>query len=261
MTKQQTTRITADIIKQLLSIKHGKDVYVEECKNGASGHGMRMMDAWAMKRSWTHPCYYGYEIKISRSDFLSDNKWPEYLELCNEFYFVAPAGVIRSEELSGDVGLLVVAKTGTKLFKRKVAPHRIIKPPEELLMYILMCRTRIVKSSYSWAERETTRQYWERWLNDKKEKLGLGTQCSEKLKESFEAQVYEVQKQIKIMQGKVDSCEDILKMCKEMGVDPSNWDAKRQIESRILKLTDVLSPYVTRQIDSLKKALNALDIS
>ncbi|MGZ0188854.1 MAG: MmcB family DNA repair protein, partial [Alphaproteobacteria bacterium] len=30
------------------------------------------------------------EVKSSREDFLSDTKWPNYLDYCDQFYFAVP---------------------------------------------------------------------------------------------------------------------------------------------------------------------------
>ena len=50
----------------------------------------------------------GYEIKISRSDFLSDKKHMRYLDFCTFFYFIAPKGLIKAEELYSTIGLIEV---------------------------------------------------------------------------------------------------------------------------------------------------------
>ena len=50
----------------------------------------------------------GYEIKISRADFLQDKKWESYLKFCNWFYFVAPVGIIDPEELPESIGLIEI---------------------------------------------------------------------------------------------------------------------------------------------------------
>jgi hypothetical protein len=89
---------SGDIIK-LLKTKHSEDIFVPECKDGPSGSSFAMIDAWAMPRSWSHPAVTAYEIKISRSDFVRDNKWQKYLACCNLFYFVAPTGIIDPNEL------------------------------------------------------------------------------------------------------------------------------------------------------------------
>jgi len=247
--------ITADKIKNLLSVKHSKDVFVTECKNGPSyGGGLRMMDAWAMKRSWAKPCFCGYEIKVSRPDFLSDTKWPDYLPLCNEFSFVCPSGVINPGELSKDVGLLIVSTTGTRLFTKKKAPYRIIETPEELLLYILMARSRIVGSSY-YAEREINKEYWERWLGNKKANLELGTRCSEKLRKSYQEQVYEVQRKMKVIQREMESYKPIKEICKELKLNPYTCIFKETFRQQIKNLQQLIPPEILTKCESLQKQL------
>jgi hypothetical protein len=71
-----------DILK-LLSEKHSEDVFVPECKNGSTWLSTHLrLDAWVMNRSWTKLKFTGYEIKVSRQDFLRDDthdiKWHNY---------------------------------------------------------------------------------------------------------------------------------------------------------------------------------------
>lgn len=50
----------------------------------------------------------GYEVKVSRVDFLQDKKWESYLKFCSWFYFVAPEGIIKAEELPDKIGLIEI---------------------------------------------------------------------------------------------------------------------------------------------------------
>ena len=50
----------------------------------------------------------GFEIKVSRSDFLRDEKWHEYAEFCSSLSIVCPEGLIRKEEVPAPFGLLYV---------------------------------------------------------------------------------------------------------------------------------------------------------
>lgn len=50
----------------------------------------------------------GYEVKLTRADFLADKKWERYLPYCNYFSFVAPRGIIKKEELPEKIGLIEV---------------------------------------------------------------------------------------------------------------------------------------------------------
>ena len=48
----------------------------------------------------------GYEIKVSRSDFVNDTKWQDYLPYCHQFYFVCPPDLIQPDELPKEIGLM-----------------------------------------------------------------------------------------------------------------------------------------------------------
>src|SRR5687767_11755578 len=128
--KPKTPKFDASVILAMLTNKHAEDVFVPECKDGPSHGSMCKLDGWAMAKSWARPCVTGYEIKVSRSDFLRDNKWPSYLPMCNELYFVSPRDVIKPEECPEPCGLLYVADSGTRLFTKKKAPYRSVTIPE-----------------------------------------------------------------------------------------------------------------------------------
>lgn len=56
-----------------------------------------------------------FEVKVTRADFLSDirtEKWKGYLEHCNRFYFAAPKGIIKREDLPEEAGLIVFGEKG-----------------------------------------------------------------------------------------------------------------------------------------------------
>lgn len=50
----------------------------------------------------------GFEIKVSRSDYLRDEKWHEYTEFCSSLTIVCPQGLIRKDEVPAPFGLLYV---------------------------------------------------------------------------------------------------------------------------------------------------------
>lgn len=58
-----------------------------------------------------------YEVKHSRSDFLSDmkkeEKWRSYLEVAEKLYYVCPKGLIRKEELPKECGLIYQQENGS----------------------------------------------------------------------------------------------------------------------------------------------------
>ena len=51
------------------------------------------------------------EIKTSVADFRADQKWPEYLEFCDAFYFAVPEN-FPTEILANDHGLMIVDRFG-----------------------------------------------------------------------------------------------------------------------------------------------------
>ncbi|GAG15780.1 unnamed protein product, partial [marine sediment metagenome] len=80
-------KVSAREIVRLLNNRHSEDIFVDECKNGPTWFGSHLrLDAWVMKRKWSPITTIGYEVKVSRSDFLNDDKWQGYLQYCNQFY-------------------------------------------------------------------------------------------------------------------------------------------------------------------------------
>ena len=116
-------------IRLLLSKRHKKDLVVQECPTStayAAGYGQ--IDFWAMRKSWANPMVTGYEIKVSRSDFLRDDKWRKYLKYCDVFFFAAPPGIIKPDELPPEAGLIEATKNGAMMRVKKKAPLRETDP-------------------------------------------------------------------------------------------------------------------------------------
>lgn len=94
-------KVTSTDIKLALKEFHnGKPSYfITECKTCSTyfpdPQGLLKFDGLAITKSYTKPNIIGYEIKVSRNDFLQDNKWHLYLQYCNEFYFVVPKGLVK----------------------------------------------------------------------------------------------------------------------------------------------------------------------
>jgi len=94
------------------------------------GHSMgepNRMDAFHMEDMPSKGFHRtAYEIKISRSDFLREIKNPEKrkaaLRVSNQFYFVAPEGLIKPEEIPMECGLLELY--GERLITTVNAPVR-----------------------------------------------------------------------------------------------------------------------------------------
>lgn len=114
-----TTKIDAKDIKEFLGQHYGTEpfrwVYFSELRPGTGqGHDVeKYIDGWAMacaqSQNWEK---HAYEIKVSRSDWLSELKKPLKrrmgMMLSNEFYFIAPKGIIKMDEVPAHCGLIEV---------------------------------------------------------------------------------------------------------------------------------------------------------
>lgn len=57
---------------------------------------------WSHANLWVH----GYEIKVSRSDWLRDAKYERYRPYVDTLTLVCPKGLVKRDEMPGDVGLM-----------------------------------------------------------------------------------------------------------------------------------------------------------
>lgn len=147
--------VAKDVIA-LLAEKHGRDIFFSEVKDGPTwGSAPMRLDALAIRKSWSPVSLFGYEVKVSRSDWLGDRKWEAYRDLAHYFTIVAGPDVVKPEEVPAGVGLLVVASTGTSLRTVLKCARRDIEPPWPLLLYLLMSRT---EPSRAWHERSQSRE-------------------------------------------------------------------------------------------------------
>jgi hypothetical protein len=54
----------------------------------------------------------GFEIKMTRSDYVRDTKWACYTQFCSSLSIVCPAGLIQKAEVPDPFGLLYVSLEG-----------------------------------------------------------------------------------------------------------------------------------------------------
>ncbi|MCE5270781.1 MmcB family DNA repair protein [bacterium] len=104
-----------------------------------------IMDVWVLRRSWTDGRAICYEIKVSRSDFFGDHKWPDYWHYCNQFFFAVPNGLLSDDEINrlpAQSGVIEVNGTGSGLRIRKT-PCSMQGIDEGVFRYILMWRAQL----------------------------------------------------------------------------------------------------------------------
>lgn len=122
-----------DIIKAIAK-RHKEDMFFTEVKDGPTqvvSHHSRI-DAMGIKISWTNFAIVGYEVKVSRSDFLRDEKWRAYLPMCNQLYFAVAPNVCDVKEIPEECGMVLYSPNTGCIRTIKKAPFRNIDPPVEM---------------------------------------------------------------------------------------------------------------------------------
>lgn len=253
------TKLVAKDLLELLRVRHADALFIPECKNGPTHYGShRRLDAWVMAKSWANPTLWGYEIKVSRSDFLQDNKWPDYLSMCNELYFVCPSGLIAPEEIPDGVGLLWAAKTGTRLYCKRKAPHRDIQFPEDVFRYVLMCRAKVTDEHGM-----SGREYWERWLEDKELDFQFGQRVSRSIATLVAEQVTTARKENGRLESLMSGYDRVREILVELGIDPSeelSWQIKNKIAASVGVLPDDLQRALERAESALRQAIEKISV-
>ena len=167
------TPLRADEVLLALSRRHAQDLWLTEVKTGptwtAAVGQLHRIDGIAIKRSWTAPCITGYEVKISRQDWVRDEKWHAALPDCHAFYCACPPDLIQPEELPAEVGLIWVLAGGRVSVRRK-AVRRDVDLSPLLLYHIVISRTEPDRHPFF----SGTREALEAWVADKKARQGLG---------------------------------------------------------------------------------------
>lgn len=170
-------RITSTDIKLALKDMHSSrnTYFVTECKTCSTyfpdPQGLLIFDGLAITKTYTKPCIIGYEIKVSRSDFLGDNKWHLYLQYCNEFFFVVPKGLIRKDELPDGVGLIYYDPEAKQVLRTvKKAQYRQIDEPVGVYKYLIFSRLDEDRIPFY----EDRAEYAKDYLEDRARKKAVG---------------------------------------------------------------------------------------
>lgn len=171
----------------------------------------------AITRSYTKPCIKIYEVKVSRSDFKGDGKWNLYLQYCNEFYFVCPAGMITKEELPLDVGLIWYYPDKDKVItKRKAVRRDITADLSDMYRYILYSVIKPDRIPFYSDKREFARAYIEDRANRKDVGYALGSKLAFRLQEA-EAEL----ERLSQSREKLDFLDKLMELMDDKGIVPS----------------------------------------
>jgi hypothetical protein len=241
--KITSLNFTSDQITAMLGQHHNKDVFVPQCKNGNTWFNTHLLklDAWVLKKTYSPLTTIGYEIKVNRHDFEQDQKWIDYVSYCHEFYFVCPAGLIRSDELPQGVGLMWVSTTGKLHVKRKADKKE--PDPEKLnslLIYVLMSRSIIVAdmnaANTGISQDKDKLQTLKSIVEEAEAKKELGYFIKghvRKMQEYF-------QEQNSLLKGREDKIERFTKDLTRLGItwnpEISDWQDTYRVENEIALL-------------------------
>jgi hypothetical protein len=223
---------TAAKLLEALALRHADAVFVPECKDGPTQtRSHRRLDAWVLAKTWSPITTIGYEIKVDRGDWRRDDKIHDYMPLCHLLYIVAPKGIVPLEELPAGVGLLEPVGTTGRLQAKRKAARREIDLPAELMVYVLMCRTRITRENGDPTDRNWRVEQLREWVNGKDERRGLSYAVSAKIREVFEKQQSELNEQ----RRRNDELDGVRKRIAELGFDPSQpinaWQVRQKLDA------------------------------
>lgn len=254
------SKLTSTDVKKLLLDRHtgadNPDFVAFEVKTGSTWTkkpDFGILDCWVMKRSWTRPRTIGYEIKVARSDFLNDNKWPKYLPFCNEFYFVCPTDLIDKTELPPQVGLIYVTKNCSKLRTVKKAPweHRDAEQQIDIYKYIVMHKL----SSDTYPFHSDKAGYYTDWLANKINNQELGYRVGSKLA----IELRNAEETNKNLKNKLANLEELDKIIKANNLNIWNIENKLR-ETKSIDQKDLRHVYtILHAAEALKNKLTEGD--
>ena len=259
MCSSEEKRITSTEIKKALAESHTKDFFLTEVKNGSTycppAQGLLIFDGFAMTRSYTNPCIKIYEVKVSRSDFLRDNKWNLYKQYCNELYFVVPKDLIDKSELPDDVGLIYYNRDGSrKLVTKRRAVWRDIEEPIDVYKYVIYSRLDRDRIPFF----NDKKEWAEAYLQDKKDRKYIGYALGSKMAEDLQEAERKLS-ELECRQHQLTILDAIREVLDKHRLDPFNWryglDWKTDIFSNGRRKEPDPEVY-QKKIDKFKAELN-----
>ncbi len=232
-----------DLMRELRN-RHVQDVFLEEMSGASTAH---RMDAWAMPRSWSKFTTIGYEIKVSRGDFLQDQKWHNYLGLCHEFYFVCPWGLIKPEELPGGCGLMYLTKTGNRLQIKRKAPRRQDADPTVMTRAIM--RASAFENGFGGARQRTVQNRTERIAEMEQyiEDRHAGRRAAARLSSDYRRRITDAERTAKDAEYQLGLMRWVRDELKKIGID-GPVQGKWQVQSELDKIGGKLTPRLVSQL-------------
>lgn len=255
---KEKKRITSTDIKVALKEMHNSrsTYFITECKTCSTyfpdPQGLLIFDGLAITKSYTKPCIVGYEIKVSRSDFLGDNKWHLYLQYCNEFFFVVPKGLVSKDELPEGVGLIYYdpdAKQELRTVKK--AQYRKIEEPVGVYKYIIY--SRLEEDRIPFYEDRAT--YAEDYIEDKSYKKAIGDQLGSKMAVELQGALKKLDS-LSHVEQEVERWRKVEKVLRKHNIFRWYWGNDAVEDKWLEDLDEALSGSVLpRDVDTLERQL------
>lgn len=230
-------------VKQAIAKRHRDDMFFTEVKDGPTQvvHHHSKIDALAIKMSWTNFTITGYEVKVSRSDFLRDEKWRAYLPMCNQLYFAVAPGVCDVSEIPDVCGLVAVTPKGGLRTVRK-APWREIDMPTSMFIYLMFTYigpSRLMENRYARSGRllrEDDLEVYRNYLADKADMKELGRKLGRKLSGDLRELESRARQNEHAEDERRELAKEMLAICKALGL---NYHDYRRIDNCLAAIQEM----------------------
>jgi len=187
---------------------------------------------------------------------LNDHKWSDYLPFCSEFYFVTAYGIADSTEVPEQAGLMEATKNCKKLIIKKKASVRLINIPQSLLIYILMCRTRITCDS----SKRTPAELWKDHLQEMKFNKKLGHEVAVYLRLLVDKKVSQIKEENSRLRSENERLQRIKQILASLGIsgEESVYSVKRKINEKMSGIPAGFADSLVQAENNIRKTLKIL---
>jgi len=187
---------------------------------------------------------------------LNDHKWSDYLPFCSEFYFVTAYGIATSAEVPEQAGLMEATKNCEKLIIKKKAPVRLIDIPQSLLIYILMCRTRIACDN----SKRTPAELWKNHLQEMKSNKKIGHEVAVYLRSLVDKKVSQTKEENSRLRSENERLQRIKQILVSLGISEkeSVYGFKRKINEKMSGISAGFADSLVQAENNIRKTLKIL---